>query len=150
MGKIFNVDLYDDIELLLQELQATKMYDKSAYNDFCNSAWLKGRALENCLEANRIKNKLEYVKEAVFFVQPANTVINPHTDKLCKCSLNILLNDADAPIIIDGEAFRYKCALIDVNRYEHEVPASSKDRLLLRYTFSEPFEVIKPILSNLS
>jgi len=148
--KLIEISFDYDIGKLNKELEQTKLYDHTDYGPAKNTAWLKGKALEDCVEVNRIKNKLKFVKDAVFFVQPANTVINPHTDKLCKCSLNILLNDADAPIIIDGESFRYKCALIDVNRYEHEVPASSKDRLLLRYTFSEPFEVIKPILSNLS
>jgi len=150
MDKIYKFNFNYDRIALLNDLKNTKLYDNNSYDDPYNPAWLKGLALDNCKEANRIKNKLKYVKDAVFFVQPANTVINPHTDNLCKCSLNILLNDADAPIIIEGEEFFYRCALINVNKYEHEVPASNKDRLLLRYTFSEPFEIIKPLLSNLS
>ena len=150
MDKIYKFNFNFDNNLLLNELKITTLYDNSVYNDPHNPVWLKGRALDNCFEANRIKEELQYVIHTVFFVQPANTVINPHKDNLCKCSLNILLNDADAPIIIEGEEFFYRCALINVNKYEHEVPASNKDRLLLRYTFSEPFEIIKPLLSNLS
>lgn len=150
MDKIFEIGLKYNQEKLLDELKQTKLYDNETYNDPHNPVWLKGTVLQEAPEVDRIKSLLPHVNIAAFFIQPAGTVINPHRDKLCKCSLNILINHADAPIIIEGEEFYYTCALINVNKYEHEVPASQFDRYLLRYTFSEPFEIMRPLLSNLS
>lgn len=148
--KLHHVDLSYDSSLLINELHNTKMYDSKFYGPAKVDTWLKGTVLQEAPEVNRLKNKLPNTILAAFFIQPAGTVVVPHKDSKCGCSLNILLNDADAPIIIEGEKFNYKCALINVSQYEHEVPASPKDRYLLRYTFAEPFEIIKPLLSNLS
>lgn len=148
--KLHEITLQYDTDLLLQDMQKTRLYDSTEYGPALNTAWLKGRVVkEECLEANRIKNQLPHVTDSGFFIQPAHTVIKPHRDLDCMCSLNILLNDATAPIIIEGEEFKYKCALIDVNRYEHEVPASPKERLLFRIAFSEPLEVMKSLLSKM-
>lgn len=148
--KLHHVNLSYNTDLLIKELYDTKMYDSTFYGPAKVDTWLKGTVLQEAPEVNRIKSILPHVILASFFIQPSGTVVVPHKDSKCKCSLNILLNDADAPIIIEGDEFNYKCALINVSEYEHEVPASSKDRYLLRYTFSEPFEIMRPLLSNLS
>lgn len=140
--KLKHINLQYNQKKLVEELHKTKMYDSTQYKASLNTVWLKGIPGEDCAEAKRIKDFLPESIISTFFIQPANTVILPHTDGRCSCSLNILLSDGGAPIIIEGEEFEYKCALINVSKYMHEVPAYPKDRYLLRYAFSQPFEKI--------
>lgn len=138
--KLEHINLEYDRLKLLSELNKTRMYDSTEYKASTNTAWLKGIPSEDCEEVHRLKNLLPESILLTFFIQPAYTIIEPHTDGRCKCSLNILLSEGGSPIIMEGESFEYKCALINVSKYVHEVPAYPEDRYLLRYAFETSFE----------
>ena len=121
-------------------------YDKTAA---LNSAWKK-YSLDNCeqvQELNQFYTDLLGCKVTpLCYIQPAGHSILKHIDTSCKSSINIILNDTtSAPVHFFDEddnkfMYFYRCALLNVGRYYHEVPVHSYDRIILRFSLQTPFD----------
>lgn len=114
-----------------------------------NRAW-KQLKINPCeiQEVQTLYNKLKllFLDEKIncyFYILEKNHFIGTHTDPKTLCSINILLSEDNAPIVIENKEYCYNTALLDTSR-EHSVPASDNDRLLLKFSFSKTkFEVAK-------
>ena len=99
-------------------------------------------------EVQGLHNKLKsfFSNEKIncyFYILEKNHSIGTHSDPTTLCSINILLSDRNAPIIIDNKKYFYNTALLDTSR-EHSVPSSDNDRVMLKFSFTKTsFEVAK-------
>jgi len=82
-----------------------------------------------------------------YYHQPIGEKVPPHTDTRCKSRINIKLSDDDTNVVIDNEKFKYDCALLNVNKYEHYVEQCDKDRIIFSILFvNKDFKTIKDII----
>lgn len=66
-----------------------------------------------------------------FYRLKANASLPEHVDMGTKCSINVLLSDEPAPIIIEGREFYYTSCLLNTQR-NHYVVNGPIDRLLFK------------------
>ena len=82
-----------------------------------------------------------------YYHQPIGEKVPPHIDARCKSRINIKLSDDDTNVVIDNEKFKYDCALLNVNEYEHYVEQCDKDRIIFSILFvDKDFKTIKDII----
>ena len=81
-----------------------------------------------------------------YYHQPVGEKVPSHIDTKCKSRINIKLSDDDTNVVIDNEKFKYDCALLNVNEYEHYVEQCDKDRIIFSILFvDKDFKTIKDI-----
>lgn len=115
----------------------------SAYTD----SRYEGKIIENW---SIIKYSNSYIREIIkdfeveaspriYFLKPF-TFIPFHTDNETKCSINFLLSDHNAPIIIENKVYFYKQALLDTTK-KHGLKNGNEERILLKLSiFNESFD----------
>ena len=82
-----------------------------------------------------------------YYHQPIGEKVPSHIDTRCKSRINIKLSDDDTNVVIDNEKFKYDCALLNVNEYEHYVEQCDKDRIIFSILFvDKDFKTIKDII----
>ena len=146
MSHIYNLyDLSYNTEKLYNESLSLN-YDKPIdYDkDPLNGSWLKTRITEDQIHANELKMFFEDLLgvkvSPLYYKQIAGERVVKHIDTLCSCSINIVLNGNRSPVLFhdDGNTFAYvyRCALLNVSGYYHEVPASETERSILRFAVS--------------
>ena len=82
-----------------------------------------------------------------YYHQPVGEKVPSHIDTKCKSRINIKLCDDDTNVVIDNEKFKYDCALLNVNEYEHYVEQCDKDRIIFSILFvDKDFKTIKDII----
>ena len=82
-----------------------------------------------------------------YYHQPVGEKVPSHIDTKCKSRINIKLSDDDTNVVIDNEKFKYDCALLNVNEYEHYVEQCDKDRIIFSILFvDKDFKTIKDII----
>ena len=82
-----------------------------------------------------------------YYHQPVGEKVPSHIDTKCKSRINIKLSDDDTNVVIDNEKFKYNCALLNVNEYEHYVEQCDKDRIIFSILFvDKDFKTIKDII----
>ena len=59
----------------------------------------------------------------------------PHKDMKTLCAVNHMLSDRYAPLIIEGDEYLYRTAIIDLQREHHVVNHGYEDRVLLKLSF---------------
>lgn len=84
-----------------------------------------------------------------FSYQLRDTQLPRHIDIDRIIGININLMDDHIPTIhMDGTAYEYQCALLDVGAVIHSVEPAPYDRLVLKFAFREPWEKIYGILRD--
>ncbi len=147
MNHIYNLQkLAYNREALLDESLSLNYDHPIDYDvDPLNSDWLKTRITDDQTEANELWqffNDLLGVKVIpLYYIQPARSPVVKHIDTLCSCSINIVLDRKPTqPVIFhdsgDEYTYFYRCALLNVSGYYHEVPPSEEDRRILRFAIS--------------
>lgn len=135
------INLRDDIDRSKVEID----YDKTTA---LNTNWKK-YSLEKCELVQELKTFYQDILgckvSPLYYVQLAGDRVEKHIDTSCKSSINIILNDGShAPInFYQGDEkymYFYRCALLNVGGYYHDVPVSHTDRLVLRFALQAPFE----------
>ena len=82
-----------------------------------------------------------------YYHKPVGEKVPSHIDTKCKSRINIKLSDDDTNVVIDNEKFKYDCALLNVNEYEHYVEQCDKDRIIFSILFvDKDFKTIKDII----
>ena len=83
-----------------------------------------------------------------YFKTPAGEEVPWHHDDIVWTTFNYLV-EGDSPFVYKtGEVFYYKCGLFDVSK-EHMVPASDKERVLLKFSLiKQKYEDVKPRLDT--
>ena len=82
-----------------------------------------------------------------YYHQPVGEKVPSHIDTKCKSRINIKLSDDDTNVVIDNEKFKYDCALLNVNEYEHYVEQCDKDRIIFSILFvDKDFKTIIDII----
>ena len=82
-----------------------------------------------------------------YYHQPVGEKVPSHIDTKCKSRINVKLSDDDTNVVIDNEKFKYDCALLNVNEYEHYVEQCDKDRIIFSILFvDKDFKTIKDII----
>jgi hypothetical protein len=119
--------------------------------------WRIGKVtdFENCKEINRIN---EFLKDVTgtkdirprIFEQDAGFEVPYHQDLGTLCSINMILDNAAAPITFEDVGdFSYKCALLNLQK-QHMVKAFEQQRNLLKFSiFDLEFNEVKEKLQNL-
>ena len=90
--------------------------------------------IEEWSYANKIISDLgltEFDIKPRFYWLGANTRLSPHTDNNTCCSINYIINDDYAPIVVDGQEFMYKSCLLNC-QVTHMVPAYPLERKLFK------------------
>ena len=70
------------------------------------------------------------VRPRFYWLGP-NTRLSPHTDNGTECSINFIINDDYAPIVVDEEEYFYKSCLLNC-QITHMVPSYPLERKLFK------------------
>lgn len=70
------------------------------------------------------------VRPRFYWLGP-DTRLSPHTDNNTCCSINYIINDDYAPIVVDGKEYFYKSCLLNC-QITHMVPAYPLERKLFK------------------
>ena len=82
-----------------------------------------------------------------FSFQYKNTILPEHIDIDRIVGININLMEDNIPTIhMNGVAYEYECAILDVGSKVHSVESAEYDRLVLKLAFREPWNKIYDIL----
>ena len=83
-----------------------------------------------------------------YFITPAGEEVPWHKDGVVWSTFNYLI-EGDSPFVYKtGQVFDYKCGLFDVSK-DHMVPASDKDRFLLKFSLvRRTYEEMKGLLDT--
>ena len=136
----------DLVEDLYEESLTPEYADHVGLNE---GVWIKCRATDQQPATVRLAKIWSEVLEAkvspFYYVQSSGKRVLEHKDYQCGCSINILLNDNDQPIVFRDEddklhMYQYRCALLNIAGYYHEVPASPKERRTARFAIQTSFE----------
>ena len=82
-----------------------------------------------------------------FYYLGSGQQLLPHVDNGTKCSINFILGDDYAPIVVDGNKYMYKSCLLNC-QVVHSVPAYHEHRRLFKLSifdksYDEVYEIIK-------
>lgn len=87
------------------------------------------------------------VRPRFYWLGP-NTRLGGHTDNNTACSINFIINEDYAPIIVDGKEYVYKSALLNC-QVVHGVPAFHKDRRLFKLSiFDKSYDEVLNIIKD--
>ncbi len=148
-----------DLDLVKLRNEIHDNWTKIEYESALNTSWKK-YSLDRCeqvQELNQFYTDLLGCKVTpLCYIQPAGHAILKHIDTSCKASINILLNQttgAQQPVHFYDEednryVYFYRCALLNVGGYYHEVPVHSTDRIVLRFALQTPFDDAKEKLNQ--
>lgn len=142
MNPIVHLDYNLDKDLLLKEAESAKMnatsYSDDRYPNVILDNWLISRHsseyLLKIMDDFGVQGKPRF-----YWLQPYSE-IPEHVDNGTMCSINLILSDKPAPIIISGKKFVYKQALLNTT-IPHSVLNGPEERVMLKISiFDETFE----------
>lgn len=146
---ILHLDYEFDKELLLQQANAAKEtatgYTDSRYPDIKLDDWKIGHYTSPYIE--KIMKDFEVIGKPRFYWMDPFATVPTHTDNGTQCSLNFVLTENAAPIIIGNETYCYKAALLNTT-VPHSVVNNEHERIMLKISiFDKTYE---EVLSNIS
>lgn len=141
MEPVIHLDYDLDKFTLLKEAQlaksASRPYTDSRYPDLKLEKWLIGHWSSEYTD--RIMKDFEVVGRPRFYWLEPYAVIPEHIDNETTCSLNFILTEDPAPIIIEEKTYTYQQVLLDTTRL-HKVINNEHERIMLKISiFDEPF-----------
>lgn len=115
-----------------------KPYTDSRYPDLKLDNWNIGHFTNSHIE--KIMTDFEVQGKPRFYWLEPFAEIPEHVDNGTMCSINLILTDSPAPIIINGKEFIYKQALLNTT-IPHAVYNGPTERVMLKISiFDETYE----------
>lgn len=115
-----------------------KPYTDSRYPDLKLNNWNIGHFTNSHIE--KIMTDFEVQGKPRFYWLEPFAEIPEHVDNGTMCSINLILTDSPAPIIINGKEFIYKQALLNTT-IPHAVYNGPVERVMLKISiFDETYE----------
>ena len=145
---LHHLDYDVDRALLLQEAKKAKLdskpYAHTPGSEFMFNGWRIGHYTSNYIE--KIMKDFGVSGKPRFYWMEPFTRIPTHTDDGTECSLNFVLTENAAPIIIDGETYCYRNVLLNTT-VPHSVVNNEHERIMLKISiFDKTYE---EVLSNI-
>lgn len=139
------------------EQEITRKYFDTEFEIYKDSRWDKFNEKWQIAKvgkwdyADELCKKFEIDGHPRFYYLGAGQKLLPHIDNGTKCSINFVLGDDYAPIIVDNKEYMYKSALLNC-QVIHSVPAFHKDRRLFKLSifdksYDEVLNIIKDSIS---
>lgn len=131
-----------DTEILLDSASKAKLqsepYTDSRYPELQLDRWHIGRYTDEHIE--KIMTDFEVVGRPRFYWLEPFAEIPEHVDNDTQCSINLILTDTPAPIVIKGKEYTYQQALLNTT-VPHAVFNGSSERVMLKISiFNETYE----------
>jgi hypothetical protein len=138
---MIHLDYPLDKKILLEEAhearKSARGYTDDRYPNLKLDNWLIGHHSSDYI--NKIISDFEVNGRARFYWLEPYAEIPEHVDNGTLCSLNFILTDNAAPIIINGQEFYYDQILLDTT-VPHSVKNNQFERIMLKISiFNENF-----------
>jgi hypothetical protein len=142
MEPLIHLDIDVDTELLLEEARRVKSmarsYTDNRYPEIVLSDWIILKHTSEYID--QLMKRLEINGSPRFYWLEPFALIPEHKDNGTQCSVNMILTDHAAPIVIGGEDFYYKQALLNT-QVSHSVTNNKYERIMLKFSiFDESYE----------
>ena len=139
-------------QLLLEQAavarQQSKPYTDSRYPDLELTEWHIGHYTSDYIKQMMQDFGVEG-KPRFYWLEPF-AEIPEHIDNDTTCSLNFIITENPAPIIIEGKEYFYKQALLNTTKL-HGVKNSSEQRVMLKVSiFNETYESLSKRIKYVS
>lgn len=142
MNPLIHLNYNLDKKLLLEQANTarttSKPYTDSRYPDLELTDWHIGHYTSDYI--NQLMEDFQVQGKPRFYWLEPFAEIPEHVDNDTTCSLNFIITDAPAPIIIEGKQYHYNQALLDTTKL-HGVKNGSTERIMLKVSiFNEAYE----------
>lgn len=115
---------------------------KDSRLDYTWPTWRIAKVEDDWDYANELCNYFGIDAQPRFYFLGANTRLGPHTDNKTLCSINVILSDDNAPVIVNDQEFYYKSCLLNCQEL-HGVPSYPTDRRLFKLSiFNETWDQV--------
>ena len=147
---LHHLDYEFDRELLLQEAKKAKLNSKPYAHtpgaEFMFKGWRIGHHTSPYIENIMKDFGVSGIGNPRFYWMEPFTKIPTHTDDGTECSLNFVLTDNAAPIILNDETYCYRAVLLNTT-VPHSVVNNEHERIMLKISiFDKTYE---EVLSNI-
>jgi len=138
INKQYLVNVWNNKYSRIAEPYTDERYPGKEYKE-----WLIARA-DDDRYALELMNLFDVEGKPRFYRLAPNVTLPMHTDLNTTCSINFIINDNNASVILeDKNQYYYQCGLLDTSRY-HSVKNNSSERLLFKISiFNETFDCIQ-------
>jgi len=116
----------------------SQAYTDSRYPDLKINDWKISRYTDTLIE--QVIKDFEIEGRPRFYWLKPYAVIPEHVDNETQCSINLILSDDAAPIVVNGEEHLYSQALLNTT-VPHSVVNGPRERIMLKISiFNETFD----------
>jgi hypothetical protein len=142
MDPLIHLDYKIDKLKLLKESSLAKINSKGyidpRYPDLTLEDWKIGHYTSHYIE--KIIKDFDVIGKPRFYWLNPYAKIPEHIDNGTLCSINIILTDSAAPIVINNKEYKYNLALLNT-QVPHSVNNNEIERIMLKISiFNETFD----------